>query len=396
MSVNECRNVIYICCRLTEYFLLRKMEFWGHVLLLSLSCITVLRAQNAPFNSFSYTCNQTLLHLAVKIDPLGNGLTLDPSQISLGTCHPATTVYIEHYFATVKLPDCGVTTVTYGNSIMYTIPLAYHPSNNPKYQYQWDFEEALTCAYNRTLDPALQLPGPVTSQLSGEGSLIFSADIMKDDFSGPSNFKEFYLGSQIPVEISVSTGQHQPMLIYVEECIAATALDLQSAFQTYSLIQNHGCFVDGKETASTFKKRVSPGSIRLAIEALRFIGLNTDIYLHFKVAVWDPKAQNDVTKKACSYLREINRWELLDDPNLSSLCSCCDSTCISSSRKRRDANGAEEDAALVHKMVLGPFKINGKDWNGNVSKTVYTTSVQELMGQQQELGNYFLTSPPYL
>ncbi|XP_063310843.1 zona pellucida sperm-binding protein 3-like [Pelobates fuscus] len=340
----------------------------------------VLGDQNAPVNSFQYTCGQTAISLLVKNDPLQIGLNLDPSKLHLGTCVASTTTDPKGYLAfNYKFTDCSFTVLTFGNNVKYSAVLIYNRSDtsinqyssNSASNYPLEFTDSVTCILTRSLNPTVPPDVPVVAQLSGEGILEFSAQIMNDDFSRPSDHKDFALGSSISVELSVVTGQHQPLVIYVDKCTAATTESLKAATQTYSLIQNHGCFIDGKDASSAFQSRPSPGSIRLTIEALRFIDLDTDIFLHFQVMVWDPKLQNDATRKACSYRMDTNRWELLDNPALSSLCDCCESVCTSSLRKKRDINGVEEEEkGLVHTMVLGPFRVGGQDWNGNESKTV--------------------------
>ncbi|XP_053306257.1 zona pellucida sperm-binding protein 3-like [Spea bombifrons] len=351
------------------------MEFWGQLIALGCCLITTLSAQKAPDNAVYYACNRTSIGLAVKIDPLGTGLRLNPSRLFLGTCNPSSTTALRGYFVfEYKLSECGFTTLAYGSNVNHLIDLVYSPSGSVQ-EYRQPFVEPVTCLFNRSLTPTVSPNVPVFAQLSGEGTLIFFAEIKKDDFSGPSDAKEFVLGSSISVELSVETAQHQPLQIYVDKCIAAPTLTLTAATQTYKLIDNHGCFIDGREAASTFKPRPSTNVIRLTFEAMRFIDFDTDVYLHFHVLVWDPKVQNDPTKKACSYLRESNRWELLDNPTRSSLCSCCDSVCKNTNRKKRNVEGVEEQSGLHHVMVLGPLKfqrqsVPGQNLDGNVSKTV--------------------------
>ncbi|OCU01607.1 zona pellucida sperm-binding protein 3 [Xenopus laevis] len=333
--------------------------YWG-VLLAYLSWVRFGAPQRAPANSFYYQCNSTSVSLAVRIDPLGTGQLLDPSNVYLGQCHPSSTTVLRGYLVfEYNLRDCGFSRLTYGNTVTYSVDLVYVSSGISFQRFPQPFREQIICNFTRSLSPT---PSNLMaeSQLSGEGSLLFSGQFMKDDFSGPSDVKVFTLGASIFVELSVFPGLHLPLRIYVDECTVAPTDSLSSAKETYSLIQNHGCFVDGKEAASTYLARPAPSSIRLSFQALSFKDLDTDLFLHIQVVVWDPKDVSDPSRKACSYLIDSARWVLLDNPSDQSLCNCCDSICRPrSSRRRRHVNGDDmEEVGLVHKMVLGPFRVD--------------------------------------
>ncbi|XP_075424065.1 zona pellucida sperm-binding protein 3-like [Ascaphus truei] len=336
----------------------------------------------APFNSFYYQCNVTSVSLAAKTDPTGTGLLLDAGSLRLGQCPPSSTSALWGYVVfEYGLQDCGFSRLISGRTLEYFADLAYSPSGSSVGQFSQPFAERINCtSYRGAQDPS---PSPFTQvvfQVSGSGTLVFHAQLMKDDFSGPTDLKTFLLGSPIPVELSVVTSLHQALQIYVDECTAATTADLSTATQTYSLIRNHGCFLDGKEAASTFLARPSPDVIRLSFQTLRFVALDTDIFLHFQVVVWDPKILTDPSRKACSYLKASSRWELLDDPTHGSVCSCCDSVCkpLDSRRKRNIKGGEEEDPGLVHTVVLGPLRVRSPsasgsyEWDRNVSQSVAT------------------------
>ncbi|KAE8634034.1 hypothetical protein XENTR_v10002179 [Xenopus tropicalis] len=333
--------------------------YWG-VLLAFLSWVQFGAPQRAPVNSFYFQCNRTSVSLAVKIDPLGTGLQLDPSNLFLGQCHPSSTIALRGYFVfEYSLRDCGFSRLTYGNTVKYSADLVYTPSGSSYPKFSQPFREQINCNFTRSLSPT---PSNliVESQLSGAGSLLFSGQFMKGDFSGRSDLKVFTLGTPIFVELSVLPGLHLPSQIYVDQCTVAPTDSLSNAKETYSLIQNHGCFVDGKEATSTYLARPAPSSIRLTFQALSFKDLDTDLFLHFQVVVWDPKDVSDPSRKACSYLIDSARWILLDNPSDRSLCNCCDTICRPrSSRRRRQANSDDmEEVGLVHNMVLGPFRVD--------------------------------------
>lgn len=61
----------------------------------------------APINSVLYECNKTSIHLAVKIDPLGNGLLLDPQLVHLGSCLYSIDDGQGFLHFQYRLKDCG-------------------------------------------------------------------------------------------------------------------------------------------------------------------------------------------------------------------------------------------------------------------------------------------------
>lgn len=60
-----------------------------------------------------------------------------------------------------------------------------------------------------------------------------------DGFSGPAESTTFALGSLIPIMASVEQHNHQPLLLLLDECVAATTPDLWSD-NTYTIISNKG------------------------------------------------------------------------------------------------------------------------------------------------------------
>uniref|UniRef100_A0A3Q3X671 ZP-C domain-containing protein n=1 Tax=Mola mola TaxID=94237 RepID=A0A3Q3X671_MOLML len=119
---------------------------------------------------------------------------------------------------------------------------------------------------------------------------------------------------------------HQPLLLLLEECVAATTPELQPESSLYPIIANKGCLVDSKISRSRFEQRRTSSEILLSLQAFRF-----GVFIHCKLVAWDPVGL-DGTKKACHYDKQ-HGWQLLDNTAYSSLCDCCESTC--KSRKMR-------------------------------------------------------------
>lgn len=69
------------------------------------------------------------------------------------------------------------------------------------------------------------------------------------DFSGPAESTSFPLGSFIPIMASVAQKTHQPLLLLLEECVAATTPELQPESSIYPIIANKGypCYTGNKD-----------------------------------------------------------------------------------------------------------------------------------------------------
>ncbi|XP_053862026.1 zona pellucida sperm-binding protein 3-like isoform X2 [Malaclemys terrapin pileata] len=311
----------------------------------------------APINSVLYECNKTSIHLAVKMDPLGNGLLLDPQLVHLGSCLYSIKDLQGFLHFQYHLKDCSFSRLTSGNMIEYFTDLVYRPSPGTGRRYATSFTERINCTDYEAGRLAPTYGSSVTGHLSASGVLKFTVTLMNVDFSAPSDSKVFFLGSQIHIEFSVQSSFHQPLQIFVDECTATPTPEFSKSPRNYSIIANHGCLVDGKVANSQFLPRQTPEAIQLSLEAFEFAGVDSDIYLHCQVLVWDPKVLMDPTRKACSFHRNTNRWELLDSPSLSSGCSCCDSLCqATTSRHKRDLEGSSKEG-LVHAVVVGPLKV---------------------------------------
>ncbi|XP_030623710.1 uncharacterized protein LOC115806992 [Chanos chanos] len=162
------------------------------------------------------------------------------------------------------------------------------------------------------------------------GTPFFKLELMNGNFTRPAPSSTFVLGSSIPIRAEVELQTQKPMLLFLKECIAAVAADLDRSSQVRPVITNAGCLVESKVGNSKFLPRRKPSEIRLSLQAFKFV-FGENIFLHCKLAAWFASTFT-VDKKACHYLMETERWELADDPIQSDLCSCCDTFCIQRDR----------------------------------------------------------------
>ncbi|XP_053136127.1 zona pellucida sperm-binding protein 3-like [Hemicordylus capensis] len=336
-------------------------------------------AQRVPVNPVFYECDRTSIHLVVGLDPWGTGLRLDPQSLHLGNCPPSSEnspQSLLHFQYSLK--ECGFARLATGNTVEYSASLVYRPPSGRGRFYNRPFSERINCTSHEAQRSTPAAPVSSTSgQLSASSAPMFTVTLMNEDFSRPLDSTIFLLGSQIYIELAVQRAFHQPLQVFVDECVAATTPELNTSPRNYSIITNHGCFVDGKVSNSQFLPRQTPETLRLSLQAFGFVGVDTDIYLHCWVLVWDPNVRTDPTKKACSFLRETQRWQLLDDPS-SALCSCCDSVCHGAgSRPRRDLPGYSAEGGPRYNVVVGHLKIQKSapnagsyEWDSNSSLAV--------------------------
>ncbi|KAK1898129.1 Zona pellucida sperm-binding protein 3 [Dissostichus eleginoides] len=178
------------------------------------------------------------------------------------------------------------------------------------------------------------------------GDLQFNIGLMNEDFSGPAESTRFPLGSIIPIMASVVQNTHQPLLLLLEECVAATTPELYPESTMYPIISNKGCLLESVSSRSKFEPRQKSSEIRLSLQTFTF-AMGEEVFIHCKLLAWDPNGL-DSTKKACHFV-EGHGWELLDNLAQSNLCDCCESTC----KSRRQRSVASEMESALKRIASG-------------------------------------------
>nr|XP_057923754.1 zona pellucida glycoprotein 3f, tandem duplicate 2 [Doryrhamphus excisus] len=249
----------------------------------------------------------------------------------------------------VDFAECRFKRQMKGKHVVYLNKLTYRPqskSKPPSYTYPFQ------CVSKRETVwvPPFLNPGSIIS--SGRGGLVFHMALLNDQLSGIAQTNVIPLGSFMPIWAAVEQQAHQPLRLFMEECVAATTAVLKPDQQVYPIIGNKGCLTDSVRGNSMFLPRYHPSAIVLYLQSFMF-GVG-EVYLHCKLVAWDPQVL-DEGKKACQYSKQTGEWELLDDPSQNELCSCCDDSCRSMSKSKRQAD--QEPQGLSQHSVLGPFVI---------------------------------------
>ncbi|KAK6477914.1 zona pellucida sperm-binding protein 3-like [Huso huso] len=358
------------------------MELFLSSVLLALCCIPFA----APQDAGTVVCGVDSVSVRVLLN-IGQALPLDPKGFLLGSCSPSTGSYNTVQFQSGLL-DCRFMRMVTSNIISYMNVLTYQPTQSGF--YQTPFTQAIVCTYTKLSGWTPPVYNPALGDASGFGKLEFTMGFMNEEFSAPRTSSLFFLGSPINIAAAVKQQFHMPLMVYVEECVAASTPQLSPSSQTYPLIANHGCFVDGQAASSRFLPRVQTSEIRLVVQAFKFTQLNTDVYIHCQLLAWDPAQLSNPTKKACSFNQRSRSWELLDNPGQSSVCSCCTSNC--NKRKRRDT--AEE--GLRHTAVLGPLRILPEELSAGSQEFYQRSPALSLEEPQQALAWLPVLAAPLL
>uniref|UniRef100_A0A669ETV8 Zona pellucida glycoprotein 3f, tandem duplicate 1 n=1 Tax=Oreochromis niloticus TaxID=8128 RepID=A0A669ETV8_ORENI len=289
-------------------------------------------------SKFFFNCPLPSLYLDMKLDCKGGFVTLvwtdgrsqmDTSLLRLGSCFPTSLTDREAVF-TVDFNDCNFRRLVTGKRLIYSNDLTYiTPPNSVIPSYI----DLIVCEYERPRDWYPLVYEPVFSTYGLE-ELVFHIGLMNADFSGPAESTRFPLGSIIAIKASVEQQTHQPLLLLIDECVAATTPELQPESALYPLITNKGNHARNLNPGKRLQRSGYPFNLLVN----RGILLILQVFIHCSLVAWDPNGLGN-TKKACNYIKDYG-WELIDDPTHSSLCDCCESSC--KARKTRDLVGTLE------------------------------------------------------
>ncbi|XP_077413297.1 zona pellucida sperm-binding protein 3-like [Vanacampus margaritifer] len=246
-----------------------------------------------------------------------------------------------------KLRNCKFQKKIRGKHLVHQNILSYSPGAKTKPPvYEYFFE----CVQKRPEGWIPPFLNPGASVSTGRGDLVFHMALLNEQMSGIAKSNVISLGSFMPIWAAVEQKAHQPLRLFMEECVAAPTAQLQPQQQIYPIILNKGCLKDSVKGNSAFVPRYHSSAIVLSLQSFMF-GVGK-VYIHCKLVAWDPDVL-DETKKACQYSKENGRWELIDDPSQNDLCNCCDDTC-----KTRPKRGIEwKSQGLSQLSVLGPLII---------------------------------------
>ncbi|KFU86088.1 Zona pellucida sperm-binding protein 3, partial [Chaetura pelagica] len=289
----------------------------------------------APLHPVAVQCQEAQVVVEVHRDLFGTGRLVRAAELSLGSaaCPPvaqspagATTVTF-----LAGLHQCGSTLRVTPDALVYSTSLNYKPvpTGNPLIVRSSSATIPIQCHYPRrhnvSSNGVKPTWAPFHSTLSKEEKLPFSLRLMNGDWSAERVSTVFQLGEVLHFQAAVSTENHVPLRLFVDNCVATPTLGRSSSPQ-YAFIDFSGCLVDGQldDATSTFiSPRPSPGVLQFAVDAFQFAGVSSHlIYItcHLKVSLADQAP--DPLNKACSFNKASSLWAPVEGTR--DVCSCCE------------------------------------------------------------------------
>ncbi|KAM4677983.1 zona pellucida sperm-binding protein 3-like [Discoglossus pictus] len=343
-------------------------------------------------NPISVQCEEDSMVVSVQRDLYGTGKLIKPSDLTLGPnrCTPSsqstsTTVIFQN-----GLQDCGNRLQMTPDWLLYSTNLTYSPTpalNSPIIRTN-SAVVSIMCYYPRhgnvssnAIKPTWY---PFSSTVSMEERLSFSLQLMADDWSAPRTSLIFQLGDVFHIEASIATGNHVPMILFIDSCVATLSPDVTSS-PSYYIIDLNGCLLDGKRQDSSsayISPRSQSAKLRFTVDAFRFTGIDAStIYITCNLRAALATQNPDPMNKACSFSKSSNSWSPVE--GTSDICRCCDTgNCVVSSGQSRRVGpsypgnrwpGKRDIASHVKQehgsATLGPLLVIGPDGNKALAVT---------------------------
>ncbi|XP_067280264.1 zona pellucida sperm-binding protein 3-like [Pseudorasbora parva] len=312
-------------------------------------------------SSVAVQCGENRVLVEVQQDLFSNGHLIQPTGLSLGGCpvvgqDSQSKVLIFEY----ELQDCNSVQMMNEDELVYTFSLTYTPealAGTPITRVEGAVV-GVQCHYQRlqnvSSDALRPTWVPYASTEIGEEALVFSLKLMMDDWSSQRPSSLYFLGGIINIEASVKQYNHVPLRVFVDSCVATQGPDVNS-LPRYSFIENHGCFVDAKATASSscFMPRSQVDKVQIQLEAFVFQESSSpSIYITCVVKATIASAPSDAQHKSCSF---ANGWFAADGND--QVCGCCDSTCGPDGGIAASPYGGVQ---WEGKATLGPVVVQGQ------------------------------------
>ncbi|XP_053552996.1 zona pellucida sperm-binding protein 3-like [Bombina bombina] len=291
------------------------------------------RRQLSQQKTIAVQCEADKLVVTVQRDLYGNGVPAKPSDMVLGSqlCKPTSqstnTILVFQY----GLQQCGIRLQMTPEWMIYATQLIYNPTptSNSLIIRTNSAVIPINCYYPRqgnvSSNAIKPTWAPFSTTVSFEDKLVFSLQLMNDDWSSIRTSSVFHLGEVFHIEASISSVNHMPMTVYVDSCVATLTTDIYSS-PRYEIIAANGCLLDGKQedSSSAFRApRMQPDKLQFTVDAFRFTGKDISmIYITCNLKAAALTQAPDTMHKACSFNKATNIWSSTEGP--SNICNCCD------------------------------------------------------------------------
>ncbi|NXL89009.1 ZP3 protein, partial [Alectura lathami] len=284
----------------------------------------------SPLHPVSVQCQEAQLVVTVRRDLFGTGRLVRAVDLTLGTAAcPAQDAAESVVTFVAALHECGSTLQMTPDSLIYKTSLFYKPTGNVVIVRTSPAVVPIECHYPRRSNVSSNAVrptwAPFRSTLSMEEKLVFSLRLMSDDWSTERLTNGFQLGESLHLQADVMAGDHVPLRLFVDDCVATLSPD-RSSSPRYALIDLSGCLVDGRadDTTSAFvSPRPRQETLQFTVDAFKFAGDDRNlIYItcHLKVSPADQAP--DPSSKACSFNKASSLWAPVEGTG--DICSCCE------------------------------------------------------------------------
>uniref|UniRef100_A0A8V0ZDY9 Zona pellucida sperm-binding protein 3 n=1 Tax=Gallus gallus TaxID=9031 RepID=A0A8V0ZDY9_CHICK len=288
----------------------------------------------SPLHPVSVWCQEAQVVVTVHRDLFGTGRLVRAADLTLGTAAcPATAQNAAENVVTfvAGLHECGSTLQMTPDSLIYKTSLFYKPTpvGNMVIVRTSPAVVPIECHYPRRSNVSSNAVRPTWvpfhSTLSMEEKLVFSLRLMSDDWRTERLSNGVQLGESLHLQADVMAGNHIPLRLFVDDCVATLSPDRNSS-PRYALIDLSGCLVDGRTddaTSAFISPRPRQETLQFMVDAFKFAGDDRNlIYItcHLKVSPAD-QAPNPLNK-ACSFNKASSLWAPVEGTG--DICSCCE------------------------------------------------------------------------
>ncbi|KAJ8359091.1 hypothetical protein SKAU_G00156160 [Synaphobranchus kaupii] len=318
-------------------------------------------------------CHESAMEIVVKADLYGTGALIDGSDLRLGfnplakgvqsavKCGAAASGEGE-YTITAELSDCGTVLEFTDDWLVYKNSIFYSPVPLPDGIIRLEETQIpFKCHYKRqySVDSQILAPTwiPFVGTQSAEDALYFSLTLLIADWHSERATNVYFLGEVIRLKASVFQGNHVPLRVFADACVATLVADVNSD-PRYAFIENDGCLIDAKATGSRsyFLPRTQDDSLLIQLDAFRFHqDPRNSIFITCLLRAEPVALSGQSPSRACSYTD--GRWTAADGNDQA--CGSCDGSLGSSPGKKNTQTGVWKRGTKASEKIvtIGPLII---------------------------------------
>ncbi|XP_032110923.1 zona pellucida sperm-binding protein 3 [Sapajus apella] len=290
-------------------------------------------------------CREATLVVTVSKDLFGTRKLIRAVDLTLGPegCEPLVSTDTEDVVRfEVGLHECGNSMQVTDDALVYSTFLLHDPRpvGNLSIVRTNRAEIPIECRYPRRGNVSSQaiLPTwlPFRTTVFSEEKLTFSLRLMEENWSAEKRTPTFHLGDAAHLQAEIHTGSHVPLRLFVDHCVATPTPD-QNASPYHTIVDFHGCLVDGLTDASSAFQvpRPRPDTLQFTVDVFHFANDSRNmIYITCHLKVTLAEQDPDELNKACSFSKPSNSWFPVEGP--ADICQCCNKgDCGTPSHARR-------------------------------------------------------------